>query len=245
MTNGINKERVWKRGQTSGSARLAKKREDDLISLTMGFMGSMVAVFMLRMFSDKITMYMPVSLRAPLLFVLYWVVAVIPIILIRQDKMHAPELGFEKRSIPGQILIGIGLGLGTSLVLTGIPTLAGLGRFISNGKGYTEPWQLIYEFAYCILAVSAAEELVFRGFIFCKLKDLFGKEIYAAVGSSLLFGLFHIFTGSILQVFMTAVLGFIFCMYRSKLKNCTLLSLILCHGIYDAMISIWALYPKK
>ena len=242
MTNEIKKERVWKKGRTVSAARLAKQRDNDLVSLTMGFMGSMVGGFMLNMFNAKIAMNMPVPLRAPLMFVLYWAIAVIPIIIIRQDKMRPADLGLEKEGILRQILIGVGLGLGTSLVLTGIPVLAGFGEYVNSGKSYTEPWQFIYEFAYCILSVGAAEELVFRGFINSKLKSLFGKEIYAAVGSSILFGLFHIFRGNIVQIFVTAVIGFIFCAYRNKIKGCTLLSLMICHGVYDAMITIWALH---
>ena len=242
MANEINRERVWKKGRTVSPSRLAKRRENDLISLTMGFMGSLVGVCMLSIFLNPLTQDMPLALRATLLFVLYWTVAVIPIILIRQDKMSASDLGFKKEKLPKQILLGIGLGLGTSLVLTGIPVLAGFGEYVDNGKGYNEPWLIIYEFAYCILSVGAAEELVFRGFVFSKLKKLFGKEIYAVIVSSLLFGIFHIFTGNIIQVFMTAILGFIFCLYRTKIKGCTLLSLILCHGIYDAMITVWALH---
>ena len=240
MTKDIKKERVWKKGRTTSAARLAKQRDNDIVSLTMGAMGSIVGVFMLYMFNTKIA-NMPVPLRAPLMFVLYWAVAVIPIIIIRQDKMRPADLGFEKEGIIRQILIGIGLGLGTSLVLTGIPVLAGFGEYVNSGKSYDELWKFVYEFAYCILSVGAAEELVFRGFIYSKLKSLFGKEIYAAVGSSLLFGLFHVFRGNIAQIFVTAVIGFIFCTYRNKIKCCTLLSLMICHGVYDAMITIWAL----
>ena len=242
MANEINRERVWKKGRTVSPARLAKRRENDLISLIMGFLGSMVGLCMLSIFLNPLTKDMPLALRATLLFILYWAIAVIPIILIRQDKMSAADLGFKKEKLPKQILLGIGLGIGTSLVLTGIPVLAGFGEYVNNGKDYTEPWQFIYDFAYCILAVGAAEELVFRGFIFSKLKNLFGKEIYAVIVSSLLFGLFHIFTGNIIQMLITAVIGFIFCLYRTKIKDCTLLSLILCHGIYDAMITVWALH---
>ncbi len=241
MTKDIKKERVWKKGRTTSAARLAKQRENDIVSLTMGTMGSIVGVFMLYMFNTKIA-NMPVPLRAPLMFVLYWAVAVIPIIIIRQDKMRPADLGFEKEGIIRQILIGIGLGLATSLVLTGIPVLAGFGEYVNSGKSYDELWKFVYEFAYCILSVGAAEELVFRGFIYSKLKSLFGKEIYAVVGSSLLFGLFHVFRGNIAQIFVTAVIGFIFCTYKNKIKGCTLLSLMICHGVYDAMITIWALY---
>ncbi|HOA32639.1 MAG TPA: CPBP family glutamic-type intramembrane protease, partial [Clostridia bacterium] len=57
--------------------------------------------------------------------------------------------------------------------------------------------------------------------------------------SSLLFGLFHIFNGNIVQVIMTSFLGVLFCLFREKIKGCTLLSLIIAHGSYNAMIVLW------
>lgn len=38
---------------------------------------------------------------------------------------------------------------------------------------------------------------------------------------------------------MTAILGLIFCVFREKIKGCTLLLLITAHGVYDAMIVLW------
>ena len=50
----------------------------------------------------------------------------------------------------------------------------------------------------------------------------------------------HIFSGNIMQLALTTVIGALFCFFRLKIKNCTTLSLIICHGVYDAMISVWA-----
>lgn len=239
MTKEIKKDRVWIKGQTLTAAQMAEKRENDIINLTVGFMGSILGVFVLRMFNSYLISYMPTIVRAPLMMILYWLVAIIPIMLIRQEKASLGSLGFEKKGIIKQILLGIGLGLGTSLLLTGVPYLIGLGKLVSNGKFYTEPWQFIYEFGYCILAVGAAEELVFRGFIYNKLKTVFENDVYAVIGSSVMFGLFHILSGNILQVLFAALLGLIFCLFRNKIKGCTLMTLVICHGIYDAMITVW------
>ena len=102
MANEINRERVWKKGRTVSPSRLAKRRENDLISLSMGLIGSFVGLCMLSIFLNPLTQDMPLALRATLLFVLYWAVAVIPIILIRQDKMSASDLGFKKEKLPNK-----------------------------------------------------------------------------------------------------------------------------------------------
>ena len=242
MTNEIKKDRVWIKGQTLTSAQIAEKRENDTISLTVGFMGSMLGVWLIRMFNIKLISFLPIAVRAPLVMILYWLVALIPIMVIRHDKLPLKALGFEKKGLLKQILLGIGLGLGTSLLLTGVPFFAGFGRMVSSQNLYTQPRQFAYEFAYCILSVGAAEELVFRGFVYSKLKTLFERDIYASIGSSLLFGLFHVFNGNILQVLVTTLIGILYCTFKNKIKGCTLLTLIICHGVYDAMISVWTAY---
>ena len=38
---------------------------------------------------------------------------------------------------------------------------------------------------------------------------------------------------------MTAFIGLVYCIFREKIKECTLLSSIIVHGVYDAMIVLW------
>lgn len=238
MENRLKKDRVWIKGQTLTAAQRSERLENNITALTVAFMGSMTGLFVLKAFQNKLLADAPLGLRAVLMVVLYWLVAVIPIMVAKQDGTTLSQLGFEKKGVVKQVLIGITLGAASSLVLTGVPHIAGFGRYVSSYL-YTEPWQFAYQFVYCIAAVGAAEELVFRGVIYDKLNALFGRELYAAIGSSLLFGLFHIFGGSIVQVIFTAVIGFIFCTFRNKIKGCTLLSLMICHGVYDALICVW------
>jgi hypothetical protein len=49
-----------------------------------------------------------------------------------------------------------------------------------------------------------------------------------------------VFNGNLFQVFMTAGIGALFCFCRLKIKNCSTLSLVIAHGVYDAMITVWA-----
>ena len=88
--------------------------------------------------------------------------------------------------------------------------------------------------------IGLVEEFVFRGFIFEKIKRVAGKDIIAVIISSVFFGVFHFFSGNLVQMVMTACIGAFFCFCRLKIKNCSTLSLIIGHGVYDALITVFA-----
>ena len=88
-------------------------------------------------------------------------------------------------------------------------------------------------------AVALTEEFIFRGFLYQKLHALSGSHLAAILVSSLAFGLFHIFGGSLVQVAMTSLIGLALCLVRHKVRNCTTLSLINGHGVYDFLITVW------
>ena len=214
-------------------------RKKELIGLTIGFFGTMLICFLVNYYG-YILSYLPLSLRMVLAIVVYLMIAVIPIAIMFHDKDKLLEYGFRKEHIFRQILIGVALGIAMSLVFTLVPHLLGFGTYVDNGKRYNFLWHFVYEFVYCIIAVGFVEEFVFRGFIFTKLKRVFGTDGVAVIGSSLLFGLFHIFVGGISQIIITGFLGILWCLLRMKIKNCSTLSLIFAHGVYDALITVWA-----
>ncbi len=156
---------------------------------------------------------------------------------MKREKIS--DLGFTKEKIIQQILIGILLALLMSFLLTVLPILLGFKDMISSTT-YTQTWQFVYQFVYMIFGVALAEELVFRGYLFNKLLEIRNSRWFAIIISSALFGLFHILHRNLIQVFSTAILGFSFCIYREKIKGCTLLSLIVAHGLYAGMIVLWA-----
>ena len=127
-----------------------------------------------------------------------------------------------------------------SFVLTLIPHLAGFGDFVDNGTRHDKFMEFLIEFIYFVCSVSFAEEFVFRGFIFKRLKNITENDTISLIVSSVLFGLLHIFGGSIIQILITALIGALLCFCRLKIKNCSLLSLIIAHGIYDFLIVFWA-----
>ena len=215
-------------------------RKKEIISLAIGFLGVMLCLFGVVLFNKYILMSLPLVLRMLLMIVLYWSIAVIPFIIMLRDKRPLSDYGFFRKDIFKQVMIGSALGVAMSLVLTLIPHLLGFGAYVDNGKRYNFLWQFVYEFVYCIVAVGFTEEFIFRGFLFTKFKRVFDTETAAVIGSSVLFGLFHVFSGNIGQMFITGLLGALFCLFRIKIKNCSTLSLIFAHGIYDALITVWA-----
>lgn len=215
-----------------------KRRE--WISLIVGSLGAMLGLYGIVSFNHFVLMSLPLGVRMVSMIFVYWLMALIPLVLMLVDKDDPAEYGFCTDKWGSQIVVGVLIGIAMSLVLTLIPHLLGFGAYVDSGKRYQYLWQFVYEFFYCILAVGLAEEFVFRGFIYKKIKSIAQKDMAAMIGSSILFGVFHVFSGNMIQVLMTACIGAFFCFCRSKIKNCSTLSLIIGHGVYDAFITVWA-----
>lgn len=217
---------------------MGKKKE--WICLTVGFIGAMLGLCGHVALNQFVIMSLPLGLRMICGILSYWLIALIPIIVMFINKDKFADYGFDKNKIVFQIFVGILIGIAMSFIFTLVPHLFGVGTYVDNGKRYQYLWQFIYEFFYCILAVGFVEEFVFRGFFYEKINSISQKDMIAIAGSSILFGAFHIFSGNIVQMIMTMFLGVLFCFCKLKIRNCSILSLIIAHGIYDALITVWA-----
>ncbi len=187
------------------------------------------------MFNEYLLFNFNITTRMIILIVIQWSLMIVPVVMMIKNKTSLKELGLTKNGIFKQIIIGIFIAIIISLLLIVIPILLGFKDMVGSTT-YSKPWQFMYEFVYRILGVALAEEFVFRGYIFNTLLKIKNSKWFAIIVSSVLFGLFHIFSGDIIQVFVTGFIGFAYCMLREKIKNCTLISLVLIHGIYDALI---------
>lgn len=185
-------------------------------------------------------MSLPLVARMICMIITYWLIALIPLGIMLFTKEKDERMTLKKDGLGTQILIGLVAGLVISSAYFLVPYLLGFGSIVDNGSRYSQAWQFAYEFFYFIAAVGAVEELVFRGFIYSKLERFFNSEWAAIIISSVLFGLFHILNGNIIQVCITTIIGFIFCIVRHKIKKCTLLSLIILHGVYDFMLTLYS-----
>lgn len=65
------------------------------------------------------------------------------------------------------------------------------------------------------------------------------KDKLSSIGfRKVMFGMLHLFSGGIVQAVCTSVLGMMFCLFKLKIKNCTTLTLMITHGVYDALIVV-------
>lgn len=217
---------------------MSKKKE--WICLIVGFFGAILGLYGVVSFNQFVLMSLPLGLRMISMIFVYWLIALIPIIVMFVNKDKLVDYGFSKDKLKFQIIVGVFIGIAMSVILTLIPHLFGFGEYVDSGKRYQFLWQFIYEFFYCIFAVGFVEEFVFRGFVYKKIKNISQKDMIAIIASSMLFGLFHLFSGNIIQMLMIACIGVFFCFCRLKVKNCSTLSLIIAHGVYDALIIVLA-----
>lgn len=215
-----------------------KKKE--WICLIIGFFGAILGLYGVVSFNQFVLMSLPLWLRMISMIIAYWLIALIPIIVMFVNKDKFVDYGFSKDRMKFQIIVGVLIGIAMTVILTLIPHILGIGKYVDSGKRYQYLWQFIYEFFYCIFAVGFVEEFVFRGFVYEKIKNISQTNMIAVIASSVLFGMFHLFSGSIIQMLMTACIGVFFCFCRLKIKNCSTLSLIIAHGIYDALITVLA-----
>lgn len=214
------------------------RRKDSVQSLAWGLAGSAAGFFAVMCYNSYLLMSLPLGLRMVSMILVYWLIGLAPVGVAIHRKIPLSEMGFSREGLGRQIFTGLVIAFAMSAVLTLLPHLLGYGQYFSSGKNYVYMWQFAYELVYCLLAVGLTEEFVFRCFVYERFMKICGSERAAVLWSSVLFGLFHLAGGSIAQVIMTALLGAFWCVCRLKIKNCTALSLIIAHGVYDWLICL-------
>lgn len=169
-------------------------------------------------------------------FIFRWFYLLVPFCFMKAEKIKLSEIGITKNKLLIQIVIGTLIGIIEVTVIVGFTVLLGFKEQL--GAPYEEGWQYAIYFFYTIFAVGLFEEIFFRGYIYKKLSDIIKTKWLVIIISSLIFGACHFFGNgnplrSIPQVLLASVSGIIYCVLREKIKNCTLISLIFMHGIYD------------
>lgn len=131
-----------------------------------------------------------------------------------------------------------------SLSVAVIPALFGV-SFIG---GHTEPPAVLvaYSALFYIGFVGTVEELIFRGYIQEIFVDILPKhKWFGAVIAAAIFGLWHWVNGSFVQVLFTFAIGAFIGLMKYFIKNCTLISAALGHGLYDFMNIIVRIFLIK
>lgn len=216
------------------------KKSKELFSIVVAVLGSFLSAYGVITFNQSILASLPLGMRMLAAIVGYWFIALVPILVMVITKDRLRDYGFTSDKTSRQVVIGLTIGILMSVILTLIPHLLGLASYLDSGKNYQYLWQFIFELIYCLFGVALTEEFIFRGLLYKKIKSIGKSDVIAVAASSLFFGFFHIFSGNLIQVFLTTVIGAFYCICRIKIKNCSTLSLIIAHGIYDALITLWA-----
>ncbi|WP_410511516.1 type II CAAX endopeptidase family protein [Paenibacillus sp. BR2-3] len=166
------------------------------------------------------------------------VMALIPMIILRIKNNKLSDLGFSRNKLTKQIMIAFGIfAITISFVI--VPLLVGINKNdILNFKPSSTS-VLVFYIIYLLIFIGFSEEFIFRGYFYKGIQSATNSELKAVIFSSILFGLSHYPNGhNIMQVIMTSVLGLIYGFARYKIKDCTLLSLSIAHGLHDVVILV-------
>lgn len=168
--------------------------------------------------------------------------ALIPLALLLRSNEAWSDYGITVHQLPKQIGIGILIGLGMGCVLTLLPMALGLKKLVYTGNGFNSTSEAMIRLYYFIFVIGLVEEFIFRGFLYTRLKDVCLSDLTPILLSSSLFGILH-FTGlNFSQVLTAGLIGAFFCICRERIPGCTLLSLIIAHGLHDWLIRLLAAY---
>ena len=136
-----------------------------------------------------------------------------------------------------QYLIGAGIALALSSAIAIIPALCGV-SLVGNHMDFS--WfSLVYDFLFCMLIIGPVEELIFRVYLQDGFISFFQhRKWFGVILTALLFGLWHLINGGIIQVLFTFGIGLAFGFAKYKIKECSYISVALGHGLYDFLITL-------
>lgn len=174
-------------------------------------------------------------------FVLREFFLLVPICFMKFEHLKLKDIGITKNRLFTQVMIGCLIGIVETVVIVALTVLLGFKEQLGQPL-YEESWQYVFYFFYAVFAVGLFEEVFFRGYLYKKLLDIRKSKPFAIIISSVMFGLCHfVGNGNILycipQVLLATVSGIFYCVLREKIPNCSLISLIFMHGIYDFCIA--------
>ena len=172
-----------------------------------------------------------------LVIILYTSVAVIAMKLTGQTHVLRPV----KRNLWLQALIGLGLAATLCFFFGILPILFDTSLVGSHME--PDAGRLVILAVEDLFFVGIGEEVFFRGYVQNQFEIWLGRrKIFAPLIAGILFGLWHLINGSLLQMLIASVIGCVFGYARAYVKDCTLLSVIIAHGFYDFSLTLLACF---
>lgn len=220
----------------------------ETIGIFIAFIGYYFLIPFMNFLEHKVIVRSPqyVIIMA-ILTTLRWIIAIIPLLVMVLSKDTFVDYGFSDKKTGKQVLIGIAGGLCLFLFFfLPVHYILGYGNLASSYQNYDTWWRFAGNYLYKIFGNGLVEELVFRGLFFVKLQRISGKTWIASLGSSILFGLVHVIGAPyidwlLIQTFLyTTTIGLLFCLLKTKVKDCSTFSLGVAHGVFNATLTVFA-----
>lgn len=170
---------------------------------------------------------------------LYIFLAGMPFVVCNIMKNSIWILGFKKRRILKQVLIGVKIFILIAFIFSIVVFILSDEKGMLLGRKQINMASIIYYIVFYILFVGMGEEILFRGYFMERFRILTDSKVWAVVISSLLFGIWHFPNGQdFLQVILATLIGAIYGLAKLKIYNCSTLSLGIAHGLHDVYIFI-------
>lgn len=166
--------------------------------------------------------------------------AVIIPCLWRQRRNIFRYLGFSPHHVGRQLLVSM-VPLGVSLItFLCVPLFFSMDHSALLPHGGLQPELLLIRLVCFIFFVGPVEVVVFRGYLFAKLREVIEHPVAACAVSALLYGFWHYpTTQSLATVGIKTLIGFVYALCKVKVKHCTTLSVSVAHSLHgSAMLAL-------
>lgn len=221
---------------------MIKTIKKDILNILIVIFAVVAVTFLVPYFYSIFTTIPGKMFAGIFVYALY--IAIILFVNFILEKGNASSLGFQKEKVIKQIKIGLFLAMFLISVFVLIPLLFGINETDLLPHKAKNIGIMIYEVMHRLFFVGVGEELIFRGYLYTKFKNLTKSGVTTVIITSILFGFWHIIlSGSIAQVIVTTIIGLFFGFARLKIKDCSITSVSIAHGLYDALLAVlsWCL----
>lgn len=158
-------------------------------------------------------------------------------VVLKIEKRRIDTLDIYFSNISKQLLWGVGLvTIFLLLPIIKVFVLHTENVDIINNSNEITIFSIIPIIIYNFIFVGFTEELIFRGYLLNRVKEISNSEIIAIIVSSIIFGLCHYPTErDFAQVIIATCMGLLFSYVKlSYPRSCSLFSLSFAHGLYNS-----------
>ena len=170
--------------------------------------------------------------------IIYIILFGLTLVFCRISDISISTFGFNRKDIAVQIFFGVAVAITLIIIFIGGFTIFGYQPQDYLSQAAPSIKILLLHLVFYFFIVGPIEEFMFRGYLLSLLTDISRSPAWGAVISSLLFGAWHWMSGNLLQVVSTFLIGLVFALSKQKFRNCTMLSIILAHSLYNVALEL-------